>query len=216
MELVKKSSKAAEMRQNARKLARENHLDEQCLMVVAMSVVQMSDYLTELSNDQWFRSRISGGRRLEMRMAVDDARRQFGRMIETAGVKYEDFEAVIADGVDELERYAANLKNEIKRAQAAMVRFEAMEAFCRCVMMSVVSMQADAIARSIGMRMSKMDGWLSLFNSILGKLVNDMRLVEMGDGSTEAVRFYAKRFAEKQVEVATRILTSRVRIAAKR
>lgn len=216
MELVKKSSKAAEMRQNARKLTRENHLDEQCLMVVAMSVVQMSDYLTELSNDQWFRSRISGGSRLEMRIAVDDARRQFGRMIEAAGVNYEDFEAVIAEGVDELERYAANLKDEIRRAQAARVRFEAMDAFCGCVMLSVVSMQADAIARSIGMRMAKMDGWLSLFNSILGKLVNDMRLVEMSDGSTDAVRFYEKRFAEKQVEVATKILTSRVRIAAKR
>lgn len=203
------------MRQNARKLTRENHLDEQYLIVVAMSVVQMSDYLTELSNDDWFRSRISGGRRLEMRMAVDDARRQFGRMIEAAGVNYEDFEAVMADGVDELERYAANLKDEIRRAQAARVRFEAMDTFCGCVMLSVVSMQADAIARSIGMRMSKMDGWLSLFNSILGKLVNDMRLVEMSDGSTEAVRFYEKMFAEKQVEVATKILTSRVRIAAK-
>lgn len=210
MDITKKTSDASVMRSNCLGVRRVNNEEEKALLVVAMSIVQIGDYYTAIDNDEWFRERVSDGRRMELRLQQMDVRRQFARLIGGAGASFDYFERVVAEGVDELEAYATNLTDEIRRAQAARVRFDAMDTFVRFVMLSMASMQAEALSRGIGLKLTKLVEWNVLLDRMLSSIVGAMRLVPMTDGSTDAVRFYERKFANKQLDVAAEILTKPV------
>lgn len=210
MDITKKTSDASVMRSNCARVRSVHNEGEKALIVVAMLIVQIGDYYTAIDNDEWFRERVSDGRRMELRLQQMDVRRQFARLIGGAGASFDYFERVVAEGVDELEAYATNLTDEIRRAQAARVRFDAMDTFVRFVMLSMASMQADALSRGIGLKLTKLGEWIVLLDRMLSSIVGAMRLVPMSDGSTDAVRFYERKFACKQLEVAAKILAKPV------
>lgn len=200
-----KKTVTAKMRELTR--PRNEKSGEIGFMVVSVSIMQMCDHATVIIADRWVRDNTSVGMRLELTEALRDVRREFARAVNRHnGDVYDKFEERVADAVDEIERHSKNCMDEIKRENAARVKFEALDVFADFVMISVASKTADMMSRVIGLRLAKMDTWLSVLDRMISRITPIATNVKDVGGGGDSVRFYGRKFGDAVYDVCVKML----------
>lgn len=211
--LLAEPSKAAQMRRGAAVGDWKQSSAKLVYMIMAVSVVQMGDYITELFGTEWVKSNSTAGQRAELYESLREVRRAMKRSVENGGAMYVEVEGKLAEAIDGIEELKCNTIDEMKRSYSASVRFLAMDAFCWSVMLAAVTKQAFAMASMLAVPLkSKLDDFMGVYDRWLVKHSEDMLLKAIDGSTTEQLKFYGHRFSDATYRICQQLLADKIRV----
>lgn len=177
--------------------------------MVFVCIVFAQDYLTKLVNTDFCKNK-SKGVRMELLLGSNDIRLSAKRCIEgSTSVSFDNFEALIAEVVDNTEYEAGNAVDQIKRSAITYVRYNALDAFAYSVIVSGMMKQAFAFANMFNWGLNtKIDKFLEIFYKFLCKIQKSMMFDFSRVCTTEEIKFFGHRLSDKIIDEATKLLQS--------